>query len=479
MENQKTIISQTIDLDQELAPQIPKYSIRTMAQDLERAKKEGLSLTPIKAPATPPPPPSLMKEIVSPAPISIKRVISPFPDVTEIPKIPVTPSMPAPLPEIPPMPAPTPISQPILSIPPIRKPPGTTSLQLKIIISVIIVFAILAGSAGFAYFWFFVRQPEILPPPIEELPPQVKEPEIPPKISPAEKDLIITTGTKLASDEATSLFLSQLSKETGKLENKELARITVKYQTEDEISYLSLNELLALLQIKIPDAVNQNIETGEFLAYRQFDQTRYGFISLIKNSALLLNLMADWEKTVLDDLKNIYIDKSPQKPPEIIFKDDFQENFIIRYINLPDPSISFAWAISEEKKSFAIATSKNMLYKIIGVKEKLLTEIYPSGTLTRAEGDTKIYRIINNKKLWVPTVKAFLDSGYKPYSEIEIKPEDLNKFENVKYIKLEGVDGVYEIRNDKKYIVSDPKSLPEEEIKIATKAELDAYLLGK
>lgn len=507
-----------------------KYSIRTMAQDLERARKENLYPTAvgIKSPSIPPSPP---QRILQPKPIpSIKPSVTPpsikpiaeiplktpvipspiisaikresLPSLTASPIIPPTlkreitppselpiapkPSMPS---AVPPYIPSTPITRP--AIIPVQKKSLLPSLpQLNIIIKIIIVAIALLSSVGVSYWWFFIKQAPTPPtqqqpieqiPPTENIPPVITEPILPEKISQTDADLIIETSTKDPSPETTSSLIAQISSSAKQLSDKQLGRVLIKYSATVEKSYLSLNESLTLLKINIPNNINANIKNGEILAYSQNGQTRYGFAAAISDALATINAMKTWEKTMLNDVNNFYVDSLPIKSQNISFNDDFQNNFIIRYLNLPDPTLSIAWAESNEKQMFIVSTSKDMTYKVIGIKEmpKPVLKTYPSGTLVRAKNDTRIYRIIDDKKLWIPSIRAFLDSGYNPHSEIEITPEELNNFENVKYAKIVNDKNVYELKNDKKYLASNAASLPQQEIKIVTSAELNAYPIGK
>lgn len=107
------------------------------------------------------------------------------------------------------------------------------------------------------------------------------------------------------------------------------------------------------------------------------------------------------------------------------------------------------------------------------------SEVSISSDIVRATGDTKIYRIIGDKKLWIPTVQAFLGSGYKPNSEIDISQDEFANFEDVKYIKAKGGTYVYEIKGDKKYRTTDTSQIQAQDIKTVTVAEFTAYPIGE
>lgn len=474
-------IDSKIDLKEELAPKTLKYSIRTMAQDLERAKKEGVSPEfAAKMPTMPPPPPL---RAVAPR----EAAKAPAPAAPTVKVAGVSPAFTPP----PSAPFAMPSARPGVMPPPAQKPSRISFAHLNLIIVIVSVVIIFIGSLGFSYWWFFMReapitpiveQPPIIEEPKKELPPPiVKEPSLPEKIILTDQDIIIEISEKSPSKTSTSSLFSQISESAKILSDKKLARVLFKYSTETEKQYLSFTESLAMLDMTAPNSFIGNIIGGEILAYNQNGEMRYGLAAQIVNAVKMIDIMKDWENTVIDDLKNIYIEKTPAKPESMAFKDFSYESFISRYLSLPTPDISMTWGVSDAEKIFVIATSKDMMYKIIGYKEteKPVLRTFPSGTLVRAKGDTKIYRIIDDKKIWIPTVKAFIDSGYPVRSEIEILPEEIAQYQDARYIKLKDAADIYEIKGDKKYLVANPQTLSPAEIKTATYAEFIAYPIGQ
>lgn len=475
------LVDKKINLEEELAPKTLKYSIRTMAQDFERAREEGISPTfSAKTPTMPPPPPLRSATTREPVKAPTPSAIPAAPTITIAgisPSAIPTPSMPSMMPP----------TRPSIIPPPVKKPSRISFAHLNLIIITVSVIIIFIGSLGFSYWWFFVRVAPIEPiaqqPPIEEElpPPAPKEPAIPEGIISADRDIIVEISEKSPSEKLTSSLISQISESAKKLGDKELARIFIKYSSETEKQYLSFAESAALLDLTIPDKFAENITGGEFLVYNQDGEMRYGLATKLASAVSMIDIMRDWEKTLIDDLKNIYIEKTPTKPEGMAFKDFSYESFISRYLSLSTPDISMTWGVSDAKKIFVIATSKDMMYKIIEYKEteRPVLRTFSSGTLVRAKGDTKIYRIIDDKKLWIPTVKAFIDSGYPARSEIEILPEELAQYQDAKYIKLKDAADIYEIKGDKKYLVANPQTVSPTEIKTVTNAESIAYPTGQ
>lgn len=395
---------QEIDLAKELAgPQTPKYTIRTMAQDLERARKEGV--IPVAATKAPPAPPAIKP---TPPPISapVPKVATPPIPALATPKVPIAQ---APVPSIIPprtleMPPAPPISTAITTPPaiPIRPsviPPPAKKLsrisfaQLNLIISVIAVAIILIGSIGFSYWWFFVRvapiEPVVQQPPIEEEKPEEKlpptEPILPQGILVTDQDIIIETSVKTASTETLSSLMSQISASAKSLGDKKLARILIKYSSETEKQYLSFIESLSLLQLTIPETLNQNITNGELLAYNQNGEIRYGFSAKISDGLKTLDAMNVWKETILTDLKNIYIDTSSTKPEGATFRDNFYESFVKSFINLSAANTSLDWGVSDEKKLLIVATSKDMIYEAMNSVVAIVMPLEQSAKQTQPQ----------------------------------------------------------------------------------------------
>lgn len=136
--------------------------------------------------------------------------------------------------------------------------------------------------------------------------------------------------------------------------------------------------------------------------------------------------------------------------------------------SIPDPASFNNWGYKWDQ-----------IKEVPPAKTSEFEDIRISSDIVRAQGDDRIYRIIGDKKLWIPSVKAFLDSGYKPNSEIEISQSELSDFEDAKYIKAKGGTYVYEIKGTKKYRITDISQIPAQDIKSLTLAEFAAYPTGK
>ena len=76
--------------------------------------------------------------------------------------------------------------------------------------------------------------------------------------------------------------------------------------------------------------------------------------------------------------------------------------------------------------------------------------------LLKAIGQNRIYRVFNEKVLWVPTVSAFNSQGLK-WGEInDVSPLELEKYPKIKLIKEKGDDRIFYVTNSgmKKHILT-------------------------
>ena len=82
--------------------------------------------------------------------------------------------------------------------------------------------------------------------------------------------------------------------------------------------------------------------------------------------------------------------------------------------------------------------------------------VFSTAKLLRATGHHKVYRIINGKRLWVPTISAFNAQGLK-WDEIgDVNQTEVEKYPTVKLIKAENDDRVFYITDSglKKHIIN-------------------------
>ncbi|MCK4525273.1 MAG: hypothetical protein KAU07_02465 [Candidatus Andersenbacteria bacterium] len=79
-----------------------------------------------------------------------------------------------------------------------------------------------------------------------------------------------------------------------------------------------------------------------------------------------------------------------------------------------------------------------------------------TANLLRAVGHNRIYRVINGKILWVPTVSAFNAQGLKWGDVQNINETDINNYPQAKLIKAKGDDRIFYVTNSgiKKHIIN-------------------------
>lgn len=132
-------------------------------------------------------------------------------------------------------------------------------------------------------------------------------------------------------------------------------------------------------------------------------------------------------------------------------------------IKLPnDPRI---FVIKDCKKQWVRTAEefKNNGYKWSDIKETSSEVVnayadYLEATakLLRAVGHNRVYRVVNGRVLWVPTISAFNAQGLK-WDNIEEAPDkELEKYSKIKLIKEKGDDKIFYITNSgmKKHIIN-------------------------
>jgi len=76
--------------------------------------------------------------------------------------------------------------------------------------------------------------------------------------------------------------------------------------------------------------------------------------------------------------------------------------------------------------------------------------------LLRAVGHNRVFRVVDGKRLWVPTISAFNAQGLKWDNIGEASDKELEKYPKIKLIKEKGNDKIFYITNSgmKKYIIN-------------------------
>ncbi|MBI5913008.1 hypothetical protein HY839_01040 [Candidatus Azambacteria bacterium] len=198
--------------------------------------------------------------------------------------------------------------------------------------------------------------PVVTPPPA---PIQTPEPALPEAVITLDRTAIIEVA-KL--DKA--LLLEAMAAENIKItEGKATIRYAVKLVTGSEKRFLTGNETAQLLELSVPADLSKLMNASELIGYKSGASFRYGFASAIQDKTNVKNAAIAWERAMLDDLAALYIEKAYQKPATIAFSTNTYFDFYKRFINMPQPDVSFDWAVSP--RYFVIATSKEMIYAVL------------------------------------------------------------------------------------------------------------------
>lgn len=218
-----------------------------------------------------------------------------------------------------------------------------------------IAIIILAGIGGF--FYWMGAKPESEP-----------EPTTPEQLQPSES-LIQVDETKILSLSNEIALVELIKQEAEKSQTVEtFKRIAI---LKNEVEFLSLNELLKELNIKIPPyALAELKDNYTLIVYSQDGKRRLGLVIETKNADNLKEQLRFWEQTMVNDLKNFYLTETPGEPATSEFQDNIyppisptgkQAN--IRYINFPEPGLTIDYTIVENL--FILMTSKKSMYKAI------------------------------------------------------------------------------------------------------------------
>lgn len=234
---------------------------------------------------------------------------------------------------------------------------------------------IIAAAAGGVYWKFFIpKTPTELEPPDIILPPQIIEQPLPEAlISYAEIEFV----------EIDKISYSALKPQLETLKNtsfpeESLIYVPIKLKTEKEVSYLTLGEFFDGLQINVPakllaqirdeftvflysqDAESERLCVDTGIPDKQCYGPRLGIVIRIYDANQTFSTMRDWEKTMVGDLRPIML-YEPQERPGGSFKAGKYNDLETNFINLPIPTMSIDWILSDNY--LIIATSKKAARK--------------------------------------------------------------------------------------------------------------------
>lgn len=244
-----------------------------------------------------------------------------------------------------------------------------TSFKFALITGILSI--TLIAIVGGAYFKFFVEKPSAPPPP----PPQsvIEQPMPRPFVSYDDRKIL----------EVSELAYGPVKTKIDSLGDMEfpvgtLSYTPIRFRTDKEIRYVTLDELFQILKIDAPPQI-RNAKAYNLFAYSQSPSAKtecfaagitdplcYGrrlglmiplsqFEASTTVSAVVVS-MQEWEKTMTDDLRPLLL-ALPQETQETRFKNGKYKDFETRFINLPISTTSFDWILTDEY--LIIATSKD------------------------------------------------------------------------------------------------------------------------
>jgi hypothetical protein len=130
------------------------------------------------------------------------------------------------------------------------------------------------------------------------------------------------------------------------------------------------SELLDGLLIPVPaELASAAYDTNFYLSvlYKSDNKDGYGFIVELKESAAALAALGNWEGTMTQDLKDLFL-FNPARAASTTFLDNSYQDVAIRYRNFPDPGLTIDYAVitaGNGKNYLVITNSREHIYAII------------------------------------------------------------------------------------------------------------------
>jgi len=128
--------------------------------------------------------------------------------------------------------------------------------------------------------------------------------------------------------------------------------------------YLAVDEfeIIEPLNINIPADISQALgEKYTFFVYKQ--ENRAGLMVEITEREILETGLSDWEITMSEDLRLIFLGQESGEPVTEAFQDGLYKGVNIRYLNFTNFTLAIDYALIGDY--FVITTSKDSMYKII------------------------------------------------------------------------------------------------------------------
>jgi len=216
---------------------------------------------------------------------------------------------------------------------------------------------VILGIAGAGIYFYLKNNQAPEPTPIIQ---PAAEPELTANIISCEQSKKL----KLAGD--ITVFQIIRNEATVQMQQQSFERIGIlkTSSTGDPTNFLTLSELFQGLGIPVsPYAFAEMKDNYNLLYFNQESGKRLALIIETNNSQNLKNQMLLWEPTLLDDFKNFYPVQNPGQSASKNFLDDTYKGVLIRYKNLPSPTLTLNYTILGN--FLVISTSKETMYSII------------------------------------------------------------------------------------------------------------------
>ena len=365
--------------------------------------------------------------------------------------------------------------------------------RLKLIISIIAIVSIVLIIGGSLYWWFFIREPDDTPPTGTHLACQdlqcvevqgeganlcQVDSDCGPTIQPPTALIHIdeTETINVSEDETDTIYNKLVSAATKSQSNGTIRRVLVRVNGA-EAKYLTLDELIQSLGITLP-FTGGSAADYTLIFYSQAEGNRLGIIinTAIAGSTTeeLRQILRGQEAVMKDTLKPLFLGAAAPDPASAEFLDNTYNEAAVRYLNFPDPSLTYDYAIVGNK--FIITTSRDSIYAVI---DKIAEEPPEESnniienSYNEAQNKAKAAIIKTNlAQLRSVAEIIFVENGFEiGYSTIcqdgELNTEDPSQGDSISVIKNDiaennGQQTVVCHANSEKYCVKSP--LPTDEI---------------
>lgn len=257
------------------------------------------------------------------------------------------------------------IPKPSFKKPAFRKPSLTQKLWIRIVLSLLVI-AILAAIGTFLYWYVNVREAPV-PEEAEEV--IVEEPVLPPTA------LISTDQTQILEPVLLEQIMGQ------ELEEDEFIRLLLKEENE----FLGIKEFFEELGVTVPEAFYNKIDNDFTLfVYDQEDGNRLGFVTRVKESQNLAQILTSWESTMEDDFENFFKLMGKTEPGLVsYFKDGVYQETPFRFQTFSRQDLGIVYSIFNDY--FILTSSWKGIEKTLDKLKEEPLSLLPFSPNDRAE----------------------------------------------------------------------------------------------